>query len=116
MQCPADPEVFFDILLGSAKPVAGADKQVAALLFACSQHGLKAFSHLFLERLSLFMIWPALAVDEEADATTRRTSVLFSFSGGPSALACRSRSRTITRIHSGSACKPSRRSFWMACP
>jgi hypothetical protein len=39
-----------------AEPVGSAEKQIAAFLLICGQHGLKALSHRLLEILALFMI------------------------------------------------------------
>ncbi len=99
---PANPEVFFDILLIGAEPVGSADKEVAALLVARRQYGLKALGHRLLGRLALLMIG--------AGAGARLKGFGFSAAGGAPAFACWSRSRTIIRIHSGSADRPLRKS------
>ena len=54
------------------------------------------------EPLAFLMIW--------ADAGARLEGFAFSADGGAPAFACWSRSRTITRIHSGSADRPLRKS------
>ena len=72
------------------------------------QYGLKTLGHRLLELLALLMIG--------AGAGARLKGFGFSVAGGASAFACRRSSRTITRIHSGSADRPLRKSSWMACP
>jgi hypothetical protein len=63
---------------------------------------LKALGgHRLLELLALLMIG--------AGADARHKGFRFTTAGGTSAFACRSRSRTIIRIHSGSADSPARR-------
>ena len=53
---PANPEVFFDILLIGTEPVGSADEEVAALFFARRQGGLKSLGHRLLGRFALLMI------------------------------------------------------------
>jgi hypothetical protein len=79
------------------------DKEVAALLVARSQYGLETPGHRLLEPLALFMIG--------AGAGARLEGFAFSAGSGAPAVACLSRSRTITRIHSGSVDRPLRKSL-----
>jgi hypothetical protein len=99
---PTNPKVLLDILFGSTKTVAGTYKQVVAVLLTRGQYGLEAFCHRLLELLALLMIG--------AGGDVRLKGFRFSSAGGASAFACRSRSRTIIRIHSGSADRPLRKS------
>ena len=89
-------------MLIGAEPVGSANKEVAALLVACRQHVLKTLDHRLLEPLAFLMIG--------ADAGARLEGFAFSAGGGAPTFACWSRSRTITRIHSGSADRPLRKS------
>jgi hypothetical protein len=98
---PTNPKVFFDVLLVGAEAVGSADKEVAALLVARGQYGLKTLGHRLLEPLAFLMI----------GAGVRLESFAFPAEGGSPAFGCWSRSRTITRIHSGSADRPLRKSF-----
>ena len=91
-----------------AQAVGSADKEVAALFVARRQYDLKTLCHRLLEPVAFLMIW--------ADAGARLEGFAFSADGGAPAFACWSRSRTITRIHSGSADRPLRKSSWMDCP
>ena len=77
---PANPEVFFDILLIGAEPVGSADKEVAALFFARRQDGLKSLSHRLLGRFALLMIG--------AGVCARLKGFGFSVAGGAPAFAC----------------------------
>ena len=99
---PANPEVFFDILLIGAEPVGSADKEVAALFFARRQNGLKSLGHRLLGCFALLMIG--------AGACARLKGFDLPVAGGAPAFACWSRLRTIIRIHSGSADRPLRKS------
>jgi hypothetical protein len=63
---------------------------------------LETLGHRLLEPLAFFMIG--------ADTGARLEGFAFSAGGDAPAFACWSRSRTITRIHSGSADRPLRKS------
>ena len=92
-----------------AQSIGSADKEVAALFVARRQYGLKALGgHRLLEPLAFLMIG--------ADAGARLEGFAFFTGDGAPAFASLRRSRTITRIHSGSADRPLRKSSWMDCP
>ena len=98
---PTNPEVFFDILFVCSEAGGSANKEIAALIVVGGQYGLKTLGHLLLEPLAFLMI----------GAGARLEGFALSVGSGTTALTCRSRSRTITRIHSGIADRPLRKSF-----
>ena len=85
-----------------AEAVRSADKEVAAFSLSRGQYSLKTLGHRLREPLVFLMIG--------AGACTRLAGFGFPTADDAPAFACWSRSRTITRIHSGSADRPLRKS------
>jgi hypothetical protein len=94
--------MLFDHEVASLTPIGSADKEVTSFCLVRRQHGLKTIGHRLFGPFALLMIG--------ARASARFMGFGFPMAGVAPAFACWSRSRTIIRIHSGSAERPLRKS------